>query len=324
MTKKIVCSLVCCLLFLNRIPVRAQAIDNTASYKNIAADHYVRLNYENDFFAATDKYYTQGIHLELVAPEIHNFPLSHPLLHLPGCTMKYGLGLEHEGYTPSSISNPAILYGDRPFAACFFLKTFAISTDPLNGRRLSSSLSTGVIGQAAGGMEMQTGIHRWLKNITPHGWPNQVHNDAIINYQIDYEQQLVHVKDNFALIASGTGRAGTLSDLIGIGTTIMAGRFDSPFTVGNENVRNFRIYAYEHLGVNLVGYDATMQGGVFNHTSPYTLSAGDIARTVFQNRFGFVVAWQHLHLEYFQSLLSNEFKTGNFHVWGGVQIAVSY
>ena len=102
----------------------AQAIDNTLSYKNINSDKYFRLNYENDFFSSTDKYYTQGIHLELVAPWVKQFPLSKTLIHPNFSYIRYGIGLEHEGYTPSSISDPHILYGDRPFAGCFFLKTF--------------------------------------------------------------------------------------------------------------------------------------------------------------------------------------------------------
>lgn len=299
----------------------AQAIDNTLSYKNINTNSYFRLNYENDFFAATDKYYTQGIHLEVVAPFVKKFPLSRLLVHPNYSYVRYGIGLEHEGYTPASISNPATLYGDRPFAACFFLKTFLIATDSVNKQRFSATLNTGVIGQAAGGAEMQTAIHRWLNNITPHGWPNQVHNDAIINYQAGYEKQLVSAGHVFSLDVSGMARVGTLSDKAGVGLTMMAGYLNLPFTGAVAGRNNLRVYAYEHPGVNLVGYDATLQGGVFDHTSPYTITSGDITRVTFENRFGFVVSYQRVYLEYFQSFLSPEFKTGTFHVWGGVQIA---
>ena len=299
----------------------AQAIDNTLSYKNIGSDSYFRLNYENDFFAATDKYYTQGIHLELVAPWVKKFPLSKLLLHPNYSYIRYGIGLEHDGYTPSDFSTPDILYGDRPFAACFFLKTFLIATDPVKKQRFSTTLNTGVIGQAAGGMEMQTAIHRWLNNITPHGWPNQIHNDAILNYQVNYEKQLVSVDHFLSIEADAMARAGTLSDKVNIGTTLMFGYFDSPFTTTIATGSNLRVYAYEHAAVNAVGYDATLEGGLFNRTSPYTISAKNVTPFVFENRFGFVLQYQRFWLEYFQSLLSNEFTTGNYHVWGGVQIA---
>ena len=300
----------------------AQAMDNTLSYKNINSDRYFRLNYENDFFAATDKYYTQGIHLELVAPWVAKFPLSKILVHPAYGYKRYGIGLEHEGYTPTSISDPEIRPGDRPFAGCFFLKTFLIAIDTTKKQRFSTTLNTGVIGQAAGGMEMQTAIHRWLNNITPHGWPNQIHNDAILNYQVNYEKQLISAGKIFSLDASGMARIGTLSDKAGIGTTLMFGYFDAPFGSAVASGSNFRIYAYEHPGINFIGYDATMQGGLFDKTSPYTINAGDITPVTFENRFGFVVAYRRIYLEYFQSYLTNEFRTGNYHVWGGVQIAL--
>jgi hypothetical protein len=299
----------------------AQAIDNTLSYKNINTDSYVRINYENDFFSSTDIYYTQGLHLEVVAPFAKRFPLSKLLQHPHFSNIRYGIGAEHDGYTPRNFSNPQILYGDRPFAACLFLKTFLIATDTDKKQRFSSSVSTGVIGQAAGGMEMQTGIHRWLHDITPHGWPNQIHNDAILNYQADYEKQLVSINHLFSLDADCVARAGTLSDKAGAGITLLMGYFDSPFSSVVAGKNSFRIYAYEHPEVDMVGYDATLQGGLFNHTSPYTLPSSAINRVTFQNRFGFVVIYKRIYLEYFQSLLSSEFKGEDFHVWGGIQIA---
>ncbi len=315
-------TIIASLISLSPFAAGAQVIDNTLSYKNINSDRYFRLNYENDFFAATDKYYTQGIHLELVAPWVANFPLSKLLVHPRYSYIRYGIGLEHEGYTPTSISDPNKRIGDRPYAGCFFLKTFSIAIDSVHRQRFSTAINTGVIGQAAGGMEMQTAIHRWLNNITPHGWPNQIHNDAIVNYQVDYEKQLVHAGKIFSLDAEGMARAGTLSDKAGIGTTLMFGYFDSPFSGAQASGSNFRIYAYEHPGFNFIGYDATMQGGLFDRTSPYTIPSGDIERVTFENRFGFVVVYRRLYLEYFQSYLSSEFKTGDYHVWGGVQIAV--
>src|SRR4051812_2266201 len=106
------------LLFLQPVIVSAQAIDNTLSYKNINTNDYFRLSYENDFFASTDKYYTQGVNPELLSPWVKKFPLSKLLFHPCYSSVRYGLGVEHDGYTPSDIAPSRILYGDRPFAAC--------------------------------------------------------------------------------------------------------------------------------------------------------------------------------------------------------------
>ncbi len=300
----------------------AQQIDNTLSYKNINTDSYFRLNYENDFFSATDEYYTQGIHIEIVSPSIKKFPFTKLFIQKNGYR-RFGIGLEHDGYTPTSIQHTELLYGDRPFAGVLLLKTFEIIVDTIRKDRFSLSFTTGVIGQAAGAAEMQTGIHRWLNNVTPEGWKYQIHNDAVINYQCDYEKQLYAFKNIISIDADAIARVGSLSDKAAIGTSILIGYFDSPFSSSICDKNHFRIYAYEHAQENLVGYDATLQGGVFDHTSPYTISSGNIERIVFENRFGFVVAYKNLFLEYFQSFLTPEFKTGYYHVWGGIQIACS-
>ena len=301
---------------------KAQEINNSLSYKNINAESYFRLNYENDFFSATDQYYTQGIHLEVVSPAMKKFFLSKLLVHPKWNYIKYGVGLEHDAYTPTSIGSDSILHGDRPFAACLFLKTSLIAIDPENKQRFSASLSTGVIGPAAGGKEMQTDIHRWLNNVTPHGWQYQIQNDAIVNYEVDYEKQLMTIDKYLLIDAEGMIRAGTLSDKAGIGSTLMFGYFDSPYSKEITSGKAFRMYAYEHPEIAVIGYDATLEGGLFDRTSPYTLKSGDLNRFVFQNRFGFVVVVRRINLEYFQSVKSNEFNTGKMHVWGGVQVAV--
>lgn len=301
-----------------------QAINNTLSYKNTNSNKYFRLNYENDFFSGTDLYYTQGIHLEVVSPGVKQFPITRSLPHPKYHYSRYGIALEHNGYTPSSISSDAILYGDRPFVACLFLKTFRISVDTIRRQRFSSSVSTGLMGQGAGGKEMQEGIHKWTHSITPHGWSNQVCNDVILNYQVDYEKQLLYRNKTFSMDIHGMARAGTLSTKASLGTTIMFGYFDNPFGSHIAKATNFRIYAYEHPEISAIGYDATLQGGLLNNTSPYTISADNISRAVFQNRFGFVVIYRKLYLEYFQAMHSADFKTGNYHVWGGIQFAAAF
>lgn len=299
----------------------AQAVNNTLAYKNICNDSYFRLSYENDFFGMTDEYYTQGMAVEIVVPGLKNFILNDAMFHLNNSYTRYGVGLEHNGYTPSSISIDTILRNDRPFAAVLVFKTFNISIDTLHKRRLSTIISTGIIGPAAGGKEMQTGIHRELHNILPHGWDNQIKNDIALNYEINIEQQLYAYRNIFSVSVDGIARVGTLSDKMAGGLTLMGGYFQSPFDKHTSHCRDLRIYGYEHARINIVGYDATMQGGVFDVSSPYTIDASDISRVVLENRFGFVISWQRLYLEYFQSLYGREFVQGRIHNFGGVQLA---
>jgi hypothetical protein len=113
---------ICIFLFIHPSASYAQAIDNTLSFKNINSEKYFRINYENDFFSATDIYYTQGMHMELVSPGIKKFPLCRLLICPAYNNIKYGIGAEHDAYTPTTIRSDNIQYDDRPFAACLFLK----------------------------------------------------------------------------------------------------------------------------------------------------------------------------------------------------------
>ncbi|MES2777913.1 MAG: lipid A deacylase LpxR family protein [Bacteroidota bacterium] len=305
----------------------AQVDGNTAAYRNTGSNKYFRVHYDNDFFTNSDYYYSQGISLELAHPGIGKFLLAKLLIQPTGNDMVYGLALNDFGYTPTSISSNEILYGDRPFSAVLYLKTFAIATDTSRNRRISSSLSTGIIGPAAGGKQMQTGIHRWLKNIIPLGWQHQVQNDVVLNYQVNYDQQVWAFRNLILLNAGAELQAGTLKDKLSAGFNLMLGKLNSPYK-GTRQARTFKKHFNCHLYVapqiSLVGYDASLQGGIFNKTSPYTIAAKDISRVTFQANAGIVLNIGKLHLEYCQSYLSKEFRTGNFHRWAGLKIGLLF
>lgn len=134
------------ILFLFSSSLFSQKIDNLSSFRDIDSDSYFRFNYENDYFAATDENYTQGYSFELVLPAFKTNPLNH-LLFIPiKSTTKYGLAIEHIGYTPNHYERSEIQRGDRPFAAGILLKSFAVATDSVRKSRLVSSLSLGLLG----------------------------------------------------------------------------------------------------------------------------------------------------------------------------------
>ncbi|HMH23348.1 MAG TPA: lipid A deacylase LpxR family protein [Puia sp.] len=303
----------------------AQAIDNTGIFRNISSDHYFRINYENDFFSGTDREYTQGIYIEKVTPSFRRFFLSKLLWHPRNGLVKYGIAIEHEGYTPNYIDRPEIQAGDRPYAGAIFLKTFQQAINAGRGERVTSLLSTGLIGPAAGGEGMQRAIHHWINYTQPQGWHNQIRNDLVMNYQLNYEKEFLSYGDHLSLSTYGSLRLGTLNTKATTGLTLMAGNFYSPFgTSGALPVKKIQWYFYDQPLVNVVGYDATLQGGLFNRSSPYTISNRDMSRLTFQNKYGFIVILRHLYLEYYQTSITKEFRTSAYHGTGGLQIGFGF
>jgi lipid A 3-O-deacylase len=303
-----------------------QVIDNTSTFKNIGATHYFRLHYDNDYFSKMDQYYSQGITLEYVAPGLRGSPLARLLLRLPGSEKKYGIAFDLSGYTPDDTHSDGIVYGDRPFTACITLKSFLISTDTQRHVRLASAFIVGAMGPAAFGKQIQVGIHTWLHNIIPRGWENQLHNDVIANYQLSLEKELFSNSNNLIVNGMAEFRAGSRNDALSTGLNLMFGHFNDPYRSARStgHPKKWQYYFYLQPRLNLVAYDATLQGGLVNHTSPYTIPASNIERATLQADAGLVLSYRRLLLSYAQSYLTKEFSTGEYHRWGGITIGIGF
>lgn len=299
----------------------AQKIDNTYSYRSINKDHYTRLYYENDYFSATDEYYTQGIYYEIVHPWFQKLPTAHLLLHPKNKDVYYGLAEQHNAYTPKKIDDTNIRYGERPYAAALAIQFFTIATDKDRKERITTTLSLGLTGNIAGGQWMQKTIHSTIDGVTPTGWHNQISNSFFANYRLSYEKSLLQVGKVISLTARGSADIGLLQTQGSIGSVIALGYFDP--LLGNSG-SHFQIYAYANPWVTAVGYDATLQGPIINNKSPYTIQADDIERILFQYRYGFVCKWNNVYIEYFLQESTKNIKTSEPHGWGGIQLGVGF
>lgn len=298
--------------------VSAQKINHTSAFRDTEGDHYFRFNYDNDYFSSSDENYTQGYNIEFVAPALIKNPINHILFKNPDWANKYGLSIEHIGYTPNKIGRSEIQYGDRPFASAIMLKSFIISTDTSSRSRISTSLSLGVIGPLAFGKEMQTAIHRAIDGTIPQGWNNQISNDVVLNYQLSHEKQMLMIDNLFELQTYASANLGTLFTSASVGITTLLGQFNSILN-GNGRSKKFDFYLYSQPVIYFIGYDATLQGGLFGD-SPYTIKGDAIKRITFQYNFGLVIKSKKLYLEYSRTYITPEFNNGPTAGWGGIRI----
>lgn len=297
----------------------SQKINNMASFRDLKSDAYFRFNYENDYFASSDKNYTQGYNFELVAPFLKKNP-ANKLFYIPKNTEnKHGLSIEHIGFTPSNYKSPDIQLGDRPFASAIMLKSFVISTNIEKKYRGYSSFSLGIIGPGAFGKEMQVAIHEATGNAIPQGWSNQIKNDIVLNYEIGLEKQLFRFKNIFSLQSDTNLKLGTLFTNASLGLNATIGIINSPFS-SSTNKHKFQLYFYSQPVITIVGYDATLQGGLFNKKSPYTLSSSSLKRFTVQHNYGIVLKTRTLYFEYSSSAITREFDSGSSAKWGGIKI----
>ena len=296
-----------------------QAISTTGVERDTRSPAFWRVAYDNDFFTATDRYFTQGIAIEVVSPSLVRFPLRHVLVTPGGSWTRFGVAYEDDGYTASDLKASQILTRDHPYAGTKQLRLFDIAIDTVRRRRVTSSLNVGLIGQGAGGAEIQTFIHEHTGNTIPQGWHNQIRNDVIVNYEAAVERETYRIGRSLLLTGTAMARAGTYNTAVTAGATLLAGRIGDPFS---QRTSGRAIYAYFKPQLNVVGYDATLQGGLFNRTSPYTISASDLSRVVYRQQLGVVFRSGRLYAEYYQSLGTREFQSGRAHKTGGIQIGV--
>ena len=297
------------------------------SIKSIhTTEHYFRFNYDNDFFSATDRYYTQGIQLSFIHPLVRYSPFAHALIKLKNSKNYYGFHAQQECYTPKSIRVDTVFFGERPYAGVFYISHSLSSLNSFNKIHLQTQLDLGLIGSCALCENEQKAIHRALVNVQPLGWEYQLKNDVIVNYRIKFEKGIVS-KANFEVMLGTAARVGTLFTDVGVGVNARFGWFDSYFAnLGlsrNKESRRFKMYLITKAAAKVVGYNATLQGGLFT-TSIYQLSSNKISRVVFNTEAAIVVAYKRVSLEYAQTYITPEFYKGIDHGWGRCVIMVCF
>lgn len=315
------------IIFFSLAFLAANSQQDSLNKELVKNNRYFSFIYENDFFSATDRYYTQGVIMEFVMPFIRKSPFSKPLIRLNKNVQNYyGLHFEQDCFTPRSIRYDTLNRLERPFTGTFAIGHFLISLDPVKKQRLNTQLDIGIIGPCAKCEDEQKAIHKGLVNIAPLGWENQLSQDLVLNYSASYEKGLF-TKKYIELIAFTDARLGTLYDDIGGGLHLRFGKMNSYFkhlgVIRNSDENKFQLYFTVKAKGKFVGYNATLQGGPFSK-SIHEFSGDQITRGVFNSYFDVILTYKRLSLEYARTYITKEFATGLDHGWGRCNITVYF
>jgi hypothetical protein len=295
----------------------------------VSTNRYFGINFDNDIFNNTDYYYTNGIRFDYVTPIFASSPLAYPMLPYRKASMNYhGMSIIQNMYTPTNPDTVMLLEGDRPFAAYLYVSHFKNTLDLKARYRQYSELQIGLIGPGSMGGMVQSQIH----DIEPVGWQNQVQNDIVLNYTAGIEKGLYN-KGYVDLNIFAEGQLGTLYTNAAAGIRLRAGKFNPYFSMpwlagegsseGNAALK-FQYGIFASGKVKMVGYDATLQGGVFNRTSNYTIPAEDIERFVLQASLGVYFSYRQIGIMYEQFYISPEFKNALHHRWGHINLTFCF
>jgi hypothetical protein len=300
------------------ISVKAQnsyVPESNSNYKSA-----VGLKMDNDFFFQTDYYYSAGESIVVINPIISKSPFNRLLISILnlGDVIYNGLRIDHKIYTPTDTPRAGLKIGDRPYSSTFTLSQFQVVENNERGYRMSTTFSLGVIGENAQGYKFQSIIHKITPSEEPLGWEYQIKNDFLINYNLKFDKRLFQT-NNFEWLATGTANLGTVNTDLSISTTIRTGIMDSYFeSYAPKEKSGFKTWIELSYQARAVLYNANLQGGIFNQTSPNIINTDDVNRLI--HKFGI-----HFYLQYNQHRmvldayrLSPEFKNSMSHMWGGI------
>jgi len=284
------------------------------------------VTFDNDIFDNTDYYYTNGIRINLAIPALRLSPVNNIFPSPKNRDIEFcGLSLVQNMYTPTNPDTKDILYGDRPFSAYLTLGMFREVYDLSHNIYIKSQISLGVLGPSSLGGQVQSSIHE----ITPMGWQNQISNDFVINYSVTFKKGLVN-SSVFDLNLDANASVGSLYDKIGGGFDLRFGSF-MPFYQGPISVfehpdsdNRLQCWFFVRSSVQLVVFDATLQGGLFNYDDIYTIDPGDVKRIVFQTSGGFALYHKNMGVEFENYFLSPEFKGARNFGWGRINAVLAF
>jgi lipid A 3-O-deacylase len=228
----------------------------------------------------TDRYYTAGnfLYFRHALPVNDNSSLENKVL---GFEAGQQLYTPHSGdinftaghifqFNDPKYDNPK--YIDRPFAAYLYVGS-TLNLLYKNEGSLKLAAQIGVVGPSAFGKQVQDFVHSTLGLYHPSGWEYQVENGFELNLSAEYDK-LIARASWIDLSLTSYGNLGNGFTGAGLGPLIRLGDFNQLFNSLSTQSSAMRsssvsplhsreLFFYYQPQLNLVVYDATVQGGMF-------------------------------------------------------------
>lgn len=293
---------------------------------------------DNDFLnfrmSGTDRYFTNGVKIDYYHQSSgRRFPANLLLsINEERSKSTYGLGLAQFMFTPSSISEKEIQYGDRPYAGALYGIYSLQSIDRQNKLNLSSEIYFGVTGPLSLADKTQTMVHRLFNYTIPEGWDNQISNDVILNYNISAEKLILHPSKSISVSGIAETFSGTLYNGAGAGFLMKVGKFDDVFDImpikTNDRTDKLKVFVFMRPTVRIVLSNALLQGGIISKITQndkgYYLEKDEIKRVGVLYDVGVTLNYRKFSFMLAQKMRTPEFEGQNTQEIGNVTFQFSF
>jgi len=209
-----------------------------AEVKNAADSKTLSFYLENDAFAGTDRYYTSGLRLTLISPDLTNYPehsrlpeWSHPLIdhlpfvHDPGYQRAIYFSIGQNIFTPEDIKRKDLIEEDRPYAGLAYLAIGFQGKNTLHMDTLEFDL--GIVGPHSYAEDFQRQFHAWVDSPTPMGWDNQLDDELVAGIVYMHKHKLIQSGlgngFNYDVIPHIGGGLGNLKTYVNAGVQVRFG-----------------------------------------------------------------------------------------------------
>jgi lipid A 3-O-deacylase len=239
---------------------------------------------ENDAyqFNKHDAFYTNGLFLKLA---VAGTGKKHKIISSYSIGQMIYTPLIRKTYFPEDI--------DRPY--CGYLFTRYDRTAFLPGEAmLQYSATLGIVGPASLGEAMQNSYHKMFGYARFAGWQYQVRNELGLDLGINYARTIWEDSTWIKLIPSAQLTLGNTFTNGKLGMYTVLGIFEKNGNSALWNARihdeatdtqkKYELFFYWYPQVILQGYNATVEGGLFNKGAGAQL--GETTRWMFQQNWG--------------------------------------
>lgn len=282
---------------------------------------------DNDLylFNKQDQYYTNGI--------FFNIRKAADSTHLSAGEVNriWGITVGQKMYNAYTAQIRYIEEVDRPITAYLFI---AADMDRYftNESFLSFAVEFGTIGQRALGRQFQESIHKVLKLYDIAGWEYQLKNAAGLDASVQYGRLLYRNPSRWLdLSATAAAMVGLNHTGLSLAPTLRLGRvnplYQSAYTSSRlqaaGSATDNELFFYYTPQIRFVGYDATLQGGIFLHDKgPVTYTP---SRWMLYNQFGVTYANRSVTLGLQYTFYSKEVPGMFFrHRYGSVNMSYRF
>jgi lipid A 3-O-deacylase len=286
------------------------------------------LQTDNDSYLAngSDRYYTNGLFIYYR----HALPVKTDSTSLQNKVLGFELG--QKMFNPQSGAIPAAVYVDRPFAGYLYVAS-SLNLLFKNEGNIKLTAQLGLVGPASLAQATQVFTHQLLGLYKISGWQYQIKNDPELNLSAEYNKLLART-GGFDISLSSYANLGTGFTGAGIGPLFRIGNFNQLFNSESTQstailkqqvapLHSHEFFVYYKPQLNFVGYDATIQGGLFENHNDYNSQevVGTIEPVMVSHQFGAVYTVNHWIYDVSVTFHTKDAKEMvQSHQWGSVEV----